>query len=337
MNAEHLHTSDEHLLLKCISGSRAYGLHTATSDTDYKGVFMLPKPLFYGFEQTEQLNNSTNDIVFYEWRRFLDLLLKNNPNIMELLATPDDCVLYKHPLMELVRPEDFLSKLCCQTFAGYAQSQIKKARGLNKKISNPVEPERRSIPDFCYILKGLGVVPLQDWLAENGFGMNDCALVKIPHMRDLFGLFHVSQSTELQPKGIFSGPDANDVSLTSVPQKIAPLAFMSFNKDAYSIHCREFAQYWEWVAKRNDTRYENTITHGKNYDTKNMMHTFRLLHMAEEIAAEGRVIVRRSDRSFLTLAPGSSNTITCWSLRPKKRSASRNCMRTARCRTSRMR
>jgi uncharacterized protein len=118
-------------------------------------------------------------------------------------------------------------------------------------------------------------------------------------MRDLFGLFHISQSIELQPKGIFSGPDANDVSLTSIPQKIAPLAFMSFNKDAYSIHCKEFAQYWEWVAKRNNTRYENTISHGKNYDTKNMMHTFRLLHMAEEIATEGKVIVRRSDRPFL--------------------------------------
>jgi len=30
-----------------------------------------------------------------------------------------------------------------------------------------------------------------------------------------------------------------------------------------------------------------------------MMHTFRLLHMAEEIASEGKIFVRRTDREFL--------------------------------------
>lgn len=36
------------LLLECISGSKAYGLDTATSDTDIKGVFYLPKDQFHG-------------------------------------------------------------------------------------------------------------------------------------------------------------------------------------------------------------------------------------------------------------------------------------------------
>jgi hypothetical protein len=54
-----------------------------------------------------------------------------------------------------------------------------------------------------------------------------------------------------------------------------------------------------WGEKRNDTRYQNTLTHGKNYDAKNMMHTFRLLSMAEEIAVERKVIVQRKDREFL--------------------------------------
>jgi hypothetical protein len=35
--------------------------------------------------------------------------------------------------------------------------------------------------------------------------------------------------------------------------------------------------------------------HGKNYDSKNMSHTFRLLNMALEIAATGEIRVRRSD------------------------------------------
>lgn len=51
------------LIFEVIAGSKAYGLDTTTSDTDIKGVFVLPKNLFYGLEYTKQVNNETNDIV----------------------------------------------------------------------------------------------------------------------------------------------------------------------------------------------------------------------------------------------------------------------------------
>jgi hypothetical protein len=298
-NIHDVHNERRHLLLQCISGSRAYGLNTPQSDTDYKGIFVSPKQTFYGSHFTDQVANETNDIVYFEWKKFVDLLGKNNPTILELLATPEDCVLYKHPLITDLKAEDFLSKLCCQTFAGYAQSQIKKARGLNKKISNPVEPERKEIIDFCYVVDGLKVVPLRQWLSGNGLKPEECGLVKLTHMRDMYALFHQTQSPEQRLKGIYSGADSNDVSVSSIPKGIAPLTLMSFNKDAYSIHCKEYAQYWEWIEKRNESRYQSTVSHGKNYDAKNMMHTFRLLQMAEEIAREGKLFVRRTDREFL--------------------------------------
>lgn len=286
------------LLLKCISGSRAYGLSTPQSDTDLKGVFVLPQAEFYGLEYTEQVSNATNDEVFYELKRFIDLLSKNNPNILELLATPEDCILYRHPLMDQIRQEMFLSKLCKQTFAGYAQSQIKKAKGLNKKIVNPMEVQRKSILDFCFILQGHGSVSLDSWLKQNNWRQEDCGLVKIPHMRDMFAVFHNSQMNE-KLHGISSGESANDITLSSIPKNIEPLAVMSFNKDSYSTHCKDYNAYWHWVENRNETRYENTRSHGKNYDAKNMMHTFRLLNMAEEIAQEHKIQVRRFDRDFL--------------------------------------
>lgn len=287
------------LLLECISGSRAYGLQTPQSDTDLKGVFVLPKYKFYGLEYTEQANNETNDEVYYELKRFVDLLVKNNPNILELLNTPADCIRYKHPLMDLLKPELFLSKLCRQTFAGYAQSQIKKAKGLNKKIVNPVDKERRSILDFCYVIHQQGSIALPAWLQKKGFAQEDCGLVNIAHMRDIYAVFHNSQLSEGCLKGISSGMEANDVSLSSVEKGTEPLAILSFNKDGYSKYCRDYREYWDWVEKRNEVRYENTIDHGRNYDAKNMMHTFRLLNMAEEIAREGLVNVRRHDRDFL--------------------------------------
>ena len=69
------------LLFECISGSRAYGLDTAKSDTDMKGVFYLPVEQFYGLHYIPQASNETNDVVYYEIGRFVELLAKNNPNI----------------------------------------------------------------------------------------------------------------------------------------------------------------------------------------------------------------------------------------------------------------
>jgi uncharacterized protein len=290
----------QHLLLKCISGSKAYNLNIATSDTDTKGIFVLPKQELYGLTFAEQLSNETNDEVFFEIKRFIELLTKNNPNILELLSTPAECVLFRHPLMQLIKPEDFLSKLCLDTFAGYAKTQIKKARGLNKKINKPLEKERKTVLDFCYVVKGNTSIPLQQWLTKNLISQEACGLANLPHFRDGYLLYTQSQITTGEKlKGIISGMQANDVQLSSIPKGIEPAAVMHFNKDGYSVYCREYNEYWQWVDKRNEARYQNTLTHGKNYDAKNMMHTFRLLNIAEEIAIEHKVNVHRIDRDFL--------------------------------------
>lgn len=285
-------------LLKCISGSQAYGLALPHSDTDIKGVFILPKNEFYGLTYIDQINNETNDIMCYEIKKFVELLLKNNPNILELLSTPDACVLYRHPVMNLLKPEMFLSRLCNQTFGQYAYAQIKKARGLNKKILNPLDRKRKTILDFCHVVKGQGSIPVTEWLTEQRYVQEDCGLVRIDHMRDMHALFHQSQAKQ-KFSGIFSGQEADEVSLSSVPEGIQPGAILYFNKDGYSVYCKEYRQYWEGVEQRNAERYENTVSHGKNYDAKNMMHVFRLLNMAEEIARYKQVNVRRPEREWL--------------------------------------
>lgn len=294
MTFEQLMNEPQHLLLKAISGSRSQQLHSATSDTDLKGIFVLPRQELYGFTFTPQVSNASNDEVYFEIGRFLELLQKNNPNILELLGTPESCVLYRHPLMALIKPADFLSKLCKDTFAGYAASQIKKAKGLNKMINRPVERTRKGILEFCYVIDDNRSIPLLSWLIKYNFKQEDCGLTAIQHFRDVYFIYH-------QPglKGIISGEDASDVRLSSVPKDLSPVGTMQFNKDGYSTYCREYREYQEWVEKRNDVRFQNTMTHGKNYDAKNMMHTFRLLSMAEEIATQKRVIVERPDREFL--------------------------------------
>lgn len=298
MTLNDLHQGAPYLLLKCISGSQAYGLALPQSDIDIKGVFVLPKHEFYGLTYAEQINNETNDIVYYEIKKFIELLLKNNPNLLELLNTPNDCILFRNPVMNLIKPEMFLSRMCNQTFGQYAYAQIKKARGLNKKILNPLDKKRKTILDYCYIVQNQGSILASEWLRNHNYAQEHCGLVHIDHMRDLYALFHQSQSDQ-KFDGIYSGEESNDVSLSSVPKGLQPKAILYFNKDGYSVYCKEYKQYWEWVDLRNEERYENTISHGKNYDAKNMMHVFRLLNMAEEIARYKKVNVRRPEREWL--------------------------------------
>jgi uncharacterized protein len=299
MTFQELRQQKQLILLDCISGSMAYHLNVQGSDIDKKGIFIMPQKQLYGFDQQQQIANETNDEVYFEIGRFLELLTKNNPNILELLSTPKEHVLFRHPLMELIRPEDFLSKLCQDTFAGYAQTQIRKARGLNKKINTPMGAEHKSVLDFCFVMHNNGSIPLKEWLAKYHYAQEQCGLVRLDHFRDVYLLYHQKQLNEGRFAGIASGPNANDVQLSIVPKGLEHIAIMNFNKDGYSTYCREYREYQEWESKRNDLRYQNTLSHGKNYDAKNMMHTFRLLNMAEEIAVHQLVIVKREDRDFL--------------------------------------
>ena len=284
------------IMLECISGSKAYGLDTPTSDTDIKGVFILPKSMFFGLTSIPQISNPSNDIVFYELGRFMELLGQNNPNILELLNTPGSSVIYKHPILERIKPEWILSKLCRNSFGKFAFSQIKKAKGLKKKIVNPVGEERKSVLAFCYVTYGQGALPLANFLEIKGWRQEDCGLVNIPHFPDVYGLYH---STTGQFNGIIRSENANEVCLSSIPKGHEQVALLYFNKNGYSAYCKEYREYWDWVANRNEARYENTQQHGKNYDAKNMMHVFRLLEMAIEIGKEGKVNVKRPNREFL--------------------------------------
>ncbi|AYN01890.1 DNA polymerase beta superfamily protein [Chryseobacterium sp. 3008163] len=297
------------ILLESISGSRSFGLATENSDTDIRGVYYLPKEDFFGLNYIPQISNETNDISYYEIGRFVELLQKNNPNILEILASPEDCIQHKNPLMDLLKPEDFLSKLCKDTFAGYAISQIKKAKGLNKKILNPIDKERKSILDFCYILENNSSIPLKKWLQEfpssvgvsagrGGLSQKKCGLVSIDNTKGMFAVFY-NESGDLGYKGIIQNEEANQVSLSSIPKGEKSVAFMFCNLDAYSTYCKDYREYWKWVSERNEDRYNVNQNHGQNYDSKNMMHTIRLLQSCEQIFKTNSLNIRVENRDEL--------------------------------------
>jgi len=74
-----------------------------------------------------------------------------------------------------------------------------------------------------------------------------------------------------------------DLSLSSVDKNDAPVCHLFFKKYIFSKYCKEYKEHWDRVKNRNEERYKTTIKYGKKYDSKNMMHTFRLLDVAEPL------------------------------------------------------
>lgn len=306
--------AEDYLLFKTIAGSKAYGLDLPTSDTDIRGIYLQPNEYRLGFGYKEQVGDKKNDIVYYELNRFISLLMGNNPNIIENLFTPKDKILKISPgIMPLYENRDkFLTKKIRMTFGGYAISQIKKARGLKKKIVNPVDKERKTPLDFCYIFeKDDGYMMLANqWLKKHKKIQEFIGLSEMPNGVQLYKIHYdwLAETKNDNPryadiethqfKGIIS-KEGNDVLHSNVPKNFPVEGFLWFNKNGYSSYCKEYKEYWDWVNKRNPHRYADNKSHNQGYDGKNMMHCLRMLDMAIEVAEGRGVNLVRPNRDWL--------------------------------------
>lgn len=340
-----------------IRGSHAYGTNVAGSDQDIGGVYICPKDTLLGLRcnYIEQVDDEKHDTVYYELGRWIELLMKSNPTALESLFIPKDCVIGEvHPAVQYIldNKEKFLTKQCLDPLLGYSFNQIKKAKGLNKKINIPENFQRREVLDFCYTFKNQGSQPIKNFLTENGLDQRYCGLVNIPNMKDTFGVYydfaayykfeneHISwnsnwetmfnidypsiieriekkeffhykgivhpnvtvtnedgSTTTLYNYGVEDGDEtgkereSNSVRLSSIPKGENPICFMTYNKDAYQSHCTDYKDWVKWKKERNPVRYENNKGH--NYDSKNLMHTIRLMEMGVELAEGKGFNVRR--------------------------------------------
>ncbi|MWA10166.1 nucleotidyltransferase domain-containing protein [Streptomyces sp. BA2] len=117
----------DHTVYACVMGSRAFGLATDGSDTDRRGVFLAPTPLFWHFEKPPTHVEGPADEQFsWELERFCELALRANPNILECLHSPvvEHVTDTGRELLSL--REAFLSRQAHTTFARYALGQHKK-------------------------------------------------------------------------------------------------------------------------------------------------------------------------------------------------------------------
>ena len=316
-----------------IRGSHAYGTNVETSDTDYAGVFIQSIENILGNKYTEQINDDTNDTVIYEVRRFLELLGSNNPTVLELLNTPEDCIIYKDPAFDLILNDSdkFITKICAKSFGGYAKMQIQKAKGQNKKQNwEKDKVNRKEVLDCVYVIEGEKSIPWKVW--NNGqYEEKFIGVVNIPNARDVYSLFYDKEAYMCfgedipeymkenakqwrkdsgRPMGFgykglvktgegANSAESNQLRLSSIPKGEEPICVITYNKDGYTQHCNDYKSYQTWLEQRNESRWVDVKSHGQKIDGKNMLHCKRLMEMAKEIAKGEGIIVRRPNAKEL--------------------------------------
>jgi len=132
-----------------ITGSVAYGCSSDTTDNDIIGVCIPPKDMIFphltgeipGFgTQIKRFENwqqhhiedkeerKSYDFAVYSIVRYFQLCMENNPNMIDTLFVPINCILHVTQIGNMIRDNRrlFLHKGCWHKFRGYAYSQLHK-------------------------------------------------------------------------------------------------------------------------------------------------------------------------------------------------------------------
>lgn len=280
-------------LLNIMVGSHAYGTNIESSDIDRKMVHQCSNEEVFLFDYRPQLEYD-KDTVSFEIKRFLELLVNANPNILELLFTADKFILYKDPLIQPLfeRRHMFLTKKCFESFGHYAIAQVKKATAFDKKINwEKDRVSRKDVLDFCYLLKDKeNAVHFKK--SSHFSNQSQLGLAKVNNFPDIYSMYFIGENGGIVSEG------SNEVQLRSIPKDAQFLCYLRFDRSAYSTHCKDYREYQSWLASRNTSRYTWDLK-SHVYDMKNLMHCRRLLDMAIEIGETNDLTIYRSNKDFL--------------------------------------
>ena len=125
----------KNIALLYLGGSLAYGLETPSSDIDIRGFAVSTIDDYLLMKDFEQVERKDPDVTIYSANKFLYLLKKANPNLIEVFDAP---ILQSNHIWHYIldNKNAFLSNLAINSFRGFALQQEK--RLLHYRGSSPV-------------------------------------------------------------------------------------------------------------------------------------------------------------------------------------------------------
>lgn len=287
------------VIFRGIVGSRAYGTQNPDSDTDVRGIFVALDSAYARLTPPpRQVSDPKNDRTYYSLLRFCELMTEANPTTLEMLFLPEDCVLKSSSGYSflLENRKMFVTQKAVESHLGYAMSQIRKAKGANKRVWNPWPEEPPSAEDYCLFLadaKGRAV-PVR----KTGVDLSTCKMSRLGGCpaSGIFALYDCGTPTG----GVFHGGMLIE-SAESELSGARRLGVLVYNEQAFNSAKRQHREYWEWRRDRNESRWVAQERGEMDYDAKNMMHLVRLLMSAENIVLNGEPLVRFAGAQLETL------------------------------------
>jgi predicted nucleotidyltransferase len=125
---------ERHTVYACVVGSRAYGLAGPDSDTDRRGVYCPPTPLFWHLDKPPtHLDGPAEEQFSWELERFCGLALQANPTVLECLWSPlvERCTEIGRDLLTVRRA--FLSRRLADTYGNYAADQMARLDAVRRR------------------------------------------------------------------------------------------------------------------------------------------------------------------------------------------------------------
>lgn len=316
-NKESRRLLERDTILLTLAGSRSYGTNHETSDFDYRGVLILPQEDYLSFRKpTEQImwkeESRDEEGTVYEIRKFFNLALQCNPNIIECLFVHEDHIVFINDIGKELRShrDIFLSQIAHKSFLGYARSQLKRIKTHKSWIDSPPQkiPERK---DFG--LLEAREIPLEQMNAVRAYVMRHTESM-VPWLLEADNLHKeafwegviwlVSNLTKERGKN-FDKTFETWLEIEEFSQGVIAET-LGFDQNFVELLRREKAylqavnhwkQYEGWKKNRNVERAKLESEYG--FDLKHAMHLVRLMKMGEEILTTGRVNVYRDDRDDL--------------------------------------
>ena len=294
---EQLRSNPTLLLFECMAGSRAYGTVVSGSDEDLRGIYALPASAWLALEPPEaQLADARGDQVYYSLRRTLELLATGNPNQLELLWMPEDCIRHDSAEMQLLRNSRlaFLTRAAVRHHIGYAQGQIGKARGQHKWVNQPQPEQAPSREDFCRVIPlsaqtpvhGLSIRPRS--LDGSGVKLSHCHAARLEHCSELYRLYDYGPSA----RGVFRNGQLVCEAIPLADEQTHFVGLLLYREAAWAQAVNEHRNYWTWRRERNPARWLQQERGELDYDAKNLMHTLRLLYSGRQILLQHAPRVR---------------------------------------------
>ncbi len=143
------------LVLLGYRGSIAHGMYVPSKDPnsiddkDIMGVYIAPKEHYIGFGRQDVCERFIGewDAVSYELRKFMGLLLKNNPNVLGMLWLKENSIIFQNEIgRKLIAHRDiFASKMAYHSFSGYAHGQLKRMTHLNQGVVSDINNRMKQL------------------------------------------------------------------------------------------------------------------------------------------------------------------------------------------------